>query len=70
MNKVTVDYGKIIYRVSKYSVGKSIDLTKLIIRLIRDVWNKKLFDYILDYLPSELKNKKTVEDYVEELLEK
>ena len=68
-DSLKANYGKIVYRVSKYSVGKSIDLTKLIIRLIRDVWNKKLFDYILDYLPSELKNKKTVEDYVEELVE-
>ena len=68
-DSLKANYGKIVYRVSKYSVGKSIDLTKLIIRLIRDVWNKKLFDYILDYLPTEIKNNKTVEDYVEELVE-
>ena len=68
-DSLKANYGKIVYKVSKYSVGKSIDLTKLIIRLIRDVWSKNLFDYILDYLPSELKNKKTVEDYVEELVE-
>ena len=68
-DSLKANYGKIVYRVSKYSVGKSIDLTKLIIRLIRDVWNKKLFDYILDYLPTEIKNNKTVEDYVEELIE-
>ena len=67
-DSLKANYGKIVYRVSKYSVGKSIDLTKLIIRLIRDVWSKNLFDYILDYLPSELKNKKTVEDYLNELV--
>ena len=68
--QLEANYGKIVYRISKYTLGKDEDLTKLIVKLIRDVWNKKLFDYILDYLPSELKNKKTVEDYVEELLEK
>ena len=68
-DSLKANYGKIVYKVSKYSVGKSIDLTKLIIRLIRDVWDKKLFDYILDYLPTEIKNNKTVEDYVEELVE-
>ena len=39
---------------------------QIILKLIKDVWNKKLFDYILDYLPSELKNKKTIEDYMKE----
>ena len=68
-DSLKANYGKIVYKVSKYSVGKSIDLTKLIIRLIRDVWDKKLFDYILDYLTTKKKNKKTVEDYVEELVE-
>ena len=54
----------------KYTLGKDEDLTKLIVKLIRDVWNKNLFDYILDYLPTEVKNNKTVEDYIKELLEK
>ena len=68
--QLEANYGKIVYRISKYTLGKDEDLTKLIVKLIRDVWNKNLFDYILDYLPTEVKNNKTVEDYVKELLEK
>ena len=42
---------------------------RLILKLIKDLYDKKLFDYILDYLPSELKSKKTIEDYMKELVE-
>ena len=66
--QLEANYGKVVYKVSKYTLGKDSDLTKIILKLIKDVWNKKLFDYILDYLPSELKNKKTVEDYLNELV--
>ena len=66
-DSLKANYGKIVYKVSKYTVGKNSDLTKLIIKLIKDVWDKKLINYILDYLPSEFKNKKTVEDYIKEL---
>ena len=66
--QLEANYGKVVYKVSKYTLGKDSDLTKIILKLIKDVWNKKLFDYILDYLPSEIKNKKTIEDYMKELV--
>ena len=65
--QLEANYGKIVYKVSKYILGKDKDLTKIIIKLIKDVWDKKLLEYILDYLPSELKSKKTIEDYMNEL---
>ena len=66
--QLEANYGKVVYKVSKYTLGKDSDLTKIILKLIKDVWDKKIFDYILDYLPSELKNKKTIEDYLNELV--
>ena len=68
-NQLKANYGKIVYKVSKYTVTKDKDLMRLIIKLIKDLYDKKLFDYILDYLPSELKSKKTIEDYMKELVE-
>lgn len=68
--ELEANYGKIVYKVSKYTLGKDRDLTKIIIKLIKDVWDKKLLEYILDYLPTDLDivNKKTIEDYIKELL--
>ena len=68
-NQLKANYGKIVYKVSKYTVTKDKDLMRLIIKLIKDLYDKKLFDYILDYLPSELKSKKTIEDYMKGLVE-
>ena len=68
-DSLKANYGKIVYKVSKYSVGKSLDLAKLIIKLISEVWSKNALDYILDYLPTEIINNKTIEDYINELIE-
>ena len=67
--QLKANYGKIVYKVSKYTLTKDKDLMRLILKLIKDLYDKKLFDYILDYLPSELKSKKTIEDYMKELVE-
>ena len=59
-DSLKANYGKIVYKVSKYNVGRSLDLTKLIIKLISEVWSKNLIDYILDYLPTEIINNKII----------
>ena len=68
-NQLKANYGKIVYKVSNYTVAKDKDLMRLIIKLIKDLYDKKVLDYILDYLPTDIKNKKTIEDYMKELVE-
>ena len=65
--QIKVNYGKIVYKVSKYTVGKDKDIAKLILKLIKEVYGNNLAKYILDYLPIEIKNNKTTSDYMKEL---
>lgn len=67
-NQLKANYGKIVYKVSKYTLTKDKDLMLLIIKLIKDLYDKKVLDYILDYLPTDIKSKKTIEDYMKELV--
>ena len=65
--QIKANYGKIVYKVSKYTVGKDKDIAKLILKLIKEVYDSNLAEYILDYLPIEIKNNKTTSDYMKEL---
>ena len=67
VNQLKTNYGKIVYRVSKFSIGKNKDMLELIKSLIKKVYNRKEDFYKQDWLEEENINNKTVEDYTEEL---
>ena len=65
VNQLKTNYGKIVYRVSKFSIGKNKDMLELIKSLIKKVYNREEDFYKQDWLEEENINNKT--DYTEEL---
>ena len=65
--QIKANYGKIVYKVSKYTLGKDKDIAILILKLIKKIYDSNLAEYILKYLPTEIKNNKSISDYMEEL---
>lgn len=60
-DSLRANYNKIVYKVSKFNIGKNTELFKLILDLIKKVYKFDENDYYQGWLPSEKDEKRAFE---------